>query len=62
MTKKVDAQSASNETEAFEMIELAIEDMEVLTRAFELIDSLCHEANTGEEEEEIESTRQILLH
>lgn len=48
------------EGEAFEMIELAIEDVEVLTRAFELIDDLCREANADGEDEEDDA--QLVLH
>ncbi len=48
MSKKSKAGEPA-EVEAFEMIELAIEDMEVLARAFRFIDDLCQEANSPEE-------------
>ena len=51
MAKKAGSEMVRAETEAFEMIELAIEDLEVLTRAFEVIEDLCREANNEGEEE-----------
>ena len=43
---KVKSEVVDVQTEAFEMIELAVEDLELLTRAFDLIDKACREEST----------------
>lgn len=37
----------TNNEEAFELIELAIDDIELLSRAFELISDVCNEFDTA---------------
>jgi len=44
MSHKSKENSSANE-EIFEIIELAIDDLELLTRAFNLIDAACEEIN-----------------
>ena len=44
-SKKFDA---AKEADAFEMIEMAIDDISSLTRAFDLINTICTEANNPE--------------
>lgn len=39
------AEQINPENEAFEMIELALSDLETLTRAFNLISEVCEEGN-----------------
>ena len=53
MSKK-SKQEVGTESETLEVIELAIEDMEVLARAFRFIDDLCREANAEAEQEQEE--------
>lgn len=43
-------QSSATEDEAFEMIELAIDDLNLLTRAFEVISAACSELEDCEQE------------
>jgi len=45
----------TSEEDAFEIIELAINDVELLTRAFQLVEALC------DEEEGREKPKQILM-
>lgn len=43
MSKPLKNSSADTENEAFEMIELALNDLDALTRAFDLISEICEE-------------------
>jgi hypothetical protein len=45
MSKSIKETSNQNEHEAFEIIEMAIDDLEVLTRAFNVISEVCEELN-----------------
>lgn len=45
MSKPTKAPSIANESDAFEMIELAIDDLDALARAFDLITQVCAERN-----------------
>jgi len=50
-----DFNKESNQEESFEMIELAIEDMDALAQVFGMIDALCDEINSELSLEEIPS-------
>lgn len=45
MSKAIKNSAHEKETEAFEIIELAIDDIDVLTRAFDVIKNVCDEVN-----------------
>lgn len=45
MSKAIKNSGNEKETEAFEIIELAIDDVDLLTRAFDVIKNVCDEAN-----------------
>lgn len=47
--------------EAFEIIELAIEDIDVLTRAFTLIQDVCDELQDRKPAVEIDSLEEIVI-
>lgn len=47
MSKPLKDTAASTENEAFEMIELALGDLETLTRAFDLISEICEERDNA---------------
>lgn len=53
MSKVSKAPEATTEEEAFEIIELAIDDLQTLTRAFNLIAEVC-EAGEDDSEDEFE--------
>lgn len=45
MSQNQKKQVVENEQDAFEMIELAIDDLNLLTRAFDLVSDLCQETD-----------------
>jgi hypothetical protein len=51
----------SKSDEAFEMIELAIDDIDLLTRAFSVIAEVCDEAN-GEPSHPLDKAPEFILH
>ena len=48
MSKKFKNQSSQAEQEVFEIIELAIDDLELLSRAFTMINDVCTELSNPE--------------
>ena len=48
MSNKLKNQNSSAEQEVFEIIELAIDDLELLTRAFNMITDVCSEVSNPE--------------
>lgn len=48
MSKKFNKQNTQAEQEVFEIIELAIDDLELLSRAFTMINDVCSELSNPE--------------
>ena len=48
MSKKLDQEFSGSEEEAFEMIELAAEELELLAKAFDVIAGVCEELDAPE--------------
>ena len=48
MSKKINATPQSEESQGFELIETAIDNLDLLTRAFDLIAEVCEELNDPE--------------
>lgn len=61
MTKKITQPDCNNEESAFDIIELAIDDIETLTRAFTVINRICQELDAQEAEEESAGIPETLL-
>lgn len=53
-------ESQSSENEAFEMIELAIDDLSLLARAFEVINQACEQLEEGEVDEDEHLPRMLI--
>jgi len=58
--KNPNPESDRSEKESFEMIELAISDMEVLTRAFDIIKDVCDHVSDTESELDEDHSEYIL--
>lgn len=60
MSKKLNNSSSSAENEVFEIIELAIDDLELLTRAFNMIRDVCDDVSHPELKLDDSSNKQFV--
>lgn len=64
MSKKSSEKKINDQESAFELIELAIDDIEVLTKAFHMVSKICEglDRDAEDREQELKSVPDSLVH